>query len=79
MSRHLFCSLPGKLANAGIALFLGLMAVPAMRNEPKDFDPLFIILTCVVIYLFILSVTTAMYDYPKETLLWSGVLSAAVP
>ena len=63
-----FASLPGKLANAGIALFLGLMAVSAMRSEPKDFDPLFIILTCVVICLFILSVTTAMHDYPKETL-----------
>lgn len=70
MSQHVpfAASFPGKLANAGVALFFGLMAVSAMRTEPKDFDPLFIIVTCVVICLLLLSVTTAMEDYPKETL-----------
>ena len=61
-------STQGKLAHTAFALFFALMAISGLKSAPSAFDPLFIIVTCVVICLVILSVTLSLEDYPKEAL-----------
>ncbi len=61
-------SLQGKLANGGSAVFFATMAMTGLNSEPKDFNVLFIGMTCVAICMFINSITMSLEDYPKEAL-----------